>query len=177
MTKIIHPLAGTLALLTIAAFWISTVLSELFASQTSIIAVKTAIPWGFLLLVPAMAAAGGSGYALGKQRKTGVVGSKAKRMPLIAGNGVLVLIPSAIFLSSKAQAAEFDAAFYAVQALELIAGSANLTLLGLNMRDGLKLTGRLKRRRSPHKGQLVGPATPGEGQSQFPPDRHDDGGR
>jgi len=38
--------------------------------------------------------------------------------------------------------------FYAVQALELAAGPVNIALLGLNMRDGLKLTGRLGRRRA-----------------------------
>ncbi len=43
-------------------------------------------------------------------------------------------------------AAEFDGAFYEVQALELVAGATNITLLGLNMRDGFKLKGRLRRR-------------------------------
>jgi hypothetical protein len=59
MVKIIHPIAGTIALLTIATFWVSTACSELFASQATTTAVKTAIPWGFLLLIPALAAAGG----------------------------------------------------------------------------------------------------------------------
>ena len=59
MTKTVHPVAGALAILTIATFWLSTALSELFASQATVAAVKTAIPWGFLLLVPALAAAGG----------------------------------------------------------------------------------------------------------------------
>jgi len=148
MTKIVHPLAGALATLTIATFWLSTVLSELFGSQTLITSVKTAIPWGFLLLVPALAAAGGSGFALARERQgAALVASKMKRMRIIAANGVLILIPSALFLASKAKAGEFDAAFYAVQALELVAGATNLALLGLNMRDGLKLTGRLHRRR------------------------------
>ena len=148
MTKIVHPLAGALATLTIATFWLSTVFSELFGSQTLITSVKTAIPWGFLLLVPALAAAGGSGFALARARPvSALVASKMKRMRIIAANGVLILIPSALFLASKAKAGEFDAAFYAVQALELVAGATNLALLGLNMRDGLKLTGRLHRRR------------------------------
>ena len=33
MIKIIHPVAGALAILTIATFWLSTALTELFASQ------------------------------------------------------------------------------------------------------------------------------------------------
>ena len=45
-------------------------------------------------------------------------------------------------------AASFDAAFYTVQAIELLAGAANITFLGLNMRDGLKMKGRLRRKAS-----------------------------
>jgi hypothetical protein len=66
-------------------------------------------------------------------------------MPIIAANDILVLIPSALFLASKARAAEFDASFYAVQALELVAGAANIALLGLNLRDGLRMKGWLQR--------------------------------
>jgi len=145
MTKIAHPVAGILALLTIATFWLSTAISELFASQAVIASVKTAIPWGFLLLVPALAAAGGSGFALAKGRRVPLIEAKMKRMRIIAANGILILIPSALFLASKARAGEFDTVFYAVQALELIAGATNIALLTRNMLDGLKLKGRFRR--------------------------------
>ena len=144
MTKIIHPVAGIVAFLMIAVFWLSTVVSELFASEAVVVAVKTAIPWGFLLLVPALAATGGSGFALAKGRRAGLVGAKAKRMPVIAANGILLLIPAALFLAHKARHAEFDSVFYSVQAIELIAGATNLALLGFNMRDGMKMKGRLR---------------------------------
>ena len=147
MIKVIHPIAGGLALLTIVTFWLSTVISELFASQQAVVFVKTAIPWGFLLLLPAMAATGGSGFALtGKRKLVGLVGAKAKRMKFIAANGIGILIPSALFLAYKASAFAFDAAFYAVQGLELVAGAVNIVLMSLNMRDGLKMKGRLRRR-------------------------------
>ena len=139
-------MAGSVALLTIATFWLSTSFSELFGSTATIVAVKSTIPWGFLLLVPALATAGGSGFAMTKARKAGLIASKIKRMPFIAANGLLILIPSALFLASKAKAAEFDIAFYVVQTLELAAGATNIYLLGLNMRDGLKMKGRLRRR-------------------------------
>ena len=42
MIKTIHPLAGALARLTIATFWLSTVLAELFASEIAVTIVKTA---------------------------------------------------------------------------------------------------------------------------------------
>lgn len=89
MIRIIHPFAGAVAILTIATFWLSTALSELFCSQATIIAVKTAIPWGFLLLVPAIAIAGGSGLNLAKGHRGGVIGRKVRRMPLVAANGLL----------------------------------------------------------------------------------------
>ncbi|NYG43023.1 hypothetical protein GGD67_000452 [Bradyrhizobium sp. IAR9] len=107
MTRIIHPVAGAVALTTIATFWLSTALTELFASHASIATVKMAIPWGFLLLVPALAVTGGSGFFLAKGRRGGVIGAKIKRMPFIAGNGILLLIPAALFLAFKAKAAEF----------------------------------------------------------------------
>ncbi|MGO9428521.1 hypothetical protein [Rhodoblastus sp.] len=146
MLKIVHPVAGGVALLTIATFWLSTIISELSGSQALIASVKTTIPWGFLLLIPALAAAGGTGVLMSKGSRVGLVGTKFKRMPFIAGNGILLLIPSALFLASKASAGEFDTNFYLVQALELVAGGVNITLLGLNMRDGLKLKGWLRRR-------------------------------
>ena len=146
MAKVVHPVAGMVALLTIASFWLSTALAELFASEATVVAIKTTIPWWFLLLVPMLAAAGGTGFALAKGRRTGLVGAKARRMPIIAANGILVLIPAALFLADKAGHAEFDSVFYGVQALELVAGAVNITLLGLNMRDGLKMRGRLRRR-------------------------------
>ncbi len=139
MPRIIHPVAGLIALLMIATFWLSTLISELFLSQGGVVAVKTAVPWGFLLLVPALAAVGGSGLLLSHGQRTGLVGAKLKRMPFIATNGLLILIPAALFLASKASAGEFDRAFYGVQAVELIAGATNITLLGLCMRDGLEL--------------------------------------
>jgi hypothetical protein len=69
MLKIVHPVAGVLAILTIATFWLSTALAELSGSGPVVVAVKTAIPWGFLLLIPALATAGGSGFALSKGRR------------------------------------------------------------------------------------------------------------
>lgn len=148
MKKIVHPIAGTLALLTIASFWISTVIVETFGSEAAVIAVKTTIPWGFLILVPALAATGGTGMAMVRHARGGLVGRKFRRMPIIAANGILILIPSAIYLSYKASAGAFDGMFYAVQALELIAGAVNLSLITLNIRDGMRISGRIGRRAS-----------------------------
>jgi len=148
----VHAFAGALALLTICIFWSATVISELFGDASAIAAVKNGILAGMLVLIPAMAIAGASGFSLGKGWKSQAVERKKRRMKIVAANGLLVLVPSAVFLAWKAGAGEFDAVFVAVQAIELIAGAVNVTLLALNMRDGLAL------RRKPARAARTQPA-------------------
>ncbi len=145
MTKKVHLLAGLLATLTVATFFISTLLVELFGSHEAVAYVKNLIVFpGLFILVPALMATGGSGFALSKSRSGRLVEAKKKRMPFIAANGLVVLVPSAIFLDRWASAGVFDASFYWVQGAELLAGSVNLMLMGMNIRDGLKMSGRLR---------------------------------
>ena len=82
---------------------------------------------------------------MGRRRKDAPARAKKKRMPIIALNGLLILLPSAWFLAGKSAAGEFDTVFYAVQVLELVAGAANIMMMGLNIRDGLTMTGKVKR--------------------------------
>jgi len=146
MKPIIHAIAGTTAMLIIAGFWTSTLISEVFLDYAAVAAVKHAIVYGLFLLVPFMAATGGSGFALGKTHKGWLLDRKKKRMAIIGANGLLVMIPAAIFLDGKAAAGEFDALFYAVQGVELIVGVVQLTLMGMNFHDGIKLAGKLRPR-------------------------------
>ena len=141
----IHAIAGGIGFLMILLFWTSTVLSEFFASYETIAEVKGMILKGMLILIPAMAIAGGSGMAMGRRRKDALTRAKKKRMPIIALNGLLILVPSAWFLAGKAAAGEFDSTFLIVQMVELCAGAANLTMMGMNIRDGLRMTGRIRR--------------------------------
>lgn len=67
-------------------------------------------------------------------------------MPIIAANGLVVLIPAALYLATLASHHELGTVFYSVQAIELVAGAVNLTLMSLNIRDGLYLTRRLQDR-------------------------------
>lgn len=144
MKSTIHRFAGVIATLCIATFFTSTIVVELFGSPESIATVKGLIVWpGLFILIPAIAATGGTGFAMGKTRKGRLLDSKKRRMPIIGANGVLVLVPAAIFLDQWAAAGSFDTRFYVLQGVELVAGAVNLTLMGLNIRDGLKLGGRL----------------------------------
>lgn len=141
----IHAIAGGIGFLMILLFWASTAFSELFASHETIATVKGLILKGMFILIPAMAIVGGSGMAMGRRRKDAPARAKKKRMPIIVLNGLLILVPAAWFLAGKAAVGDFDSTFYLVQVVELVAGAANLTMMGLNIRDGLKMTGRISR--------------------------------
>ncbi len=141
----IHLVAGCVAAGVIAIFWLSTAVAELSGSAALIVQVKTLIPWGFLVLVPALAATGGTGFSLAGGRTGGLVSRKKKRMPIIAANGIFVLMPAAFFLAHKARMGEFDAAFVAVQAAELLFGAVNLGLIAMNARDGFTMTAARRR--------------------------------
>src|SRR5262245_44908575 len=122
----VHLVAGVLAFALICTFWTSTVLSELFGSNAAIATVKQAILWGMLALIPAVAVVGGTGFRLGGKSKAPLVAGKRRRVPVIAANGILILVPSAFFLAARAGSGQFDAAFYVVQAVELLAGAMNI---------------------------------------------------
>ncbi|MCU7830378.1 MAG: hypothetical protein KZQ85_15045 [Candidatus Thiodiazotropha sp. (ex Myrtea sp. 'scaly one' KF741663)] len=148
MKTTLHLLGAITATLCIATFFSATLFVELFGSPETIATVKKLIVMpGLLILIPAIAMTGATGFSLGKNRKGRLVEAKKKRMPIIGANGVLVLLPAAIFLDQWAAVGAYDLKFYVVQGLELIAGAVNLTLMGMNIRDGLKMTGEI----SPHK--------------------------
>lgn len=151
MLSKIHKPAAAIGFLCIATFFSATVLSELFGSHETVAAIKKLILFpGLLILIPALAATGASGFKLAKNRKGRLLEQKKKRMPFIAANGLLILVPCAFILSSWASQGKFDTSFYAVQALELMAGALNLSLMYRNMKDGLKLAG-AEKVRSKHR--------------------------
>lgn len=139
MKPIIHRIAAITATLCIATFFTSTLLVEIFGTKESIQLVKSLIVFpGLFILVPAIATAGATGAAMAKLRRGKVIERKSKRMPIIAFNGIVILIPAAYFLNQWAKAGEFDSIFYGVQLLELMAGAVNLSLMVLNIKDGRK---------------------------------------
>jgi Na+/H+ antiporter NhaA len=149
MLKTVHAAAATLAMLLIATFWTSTLVSELFLGTASVVTIKHLIArYGLVCLVILMALTGGTGFAAAKHRTGRLVEEKKRRMPLIGANGVLLMIPAALFLDARASAGQFDTWFYAVQAVELAVGLLQLTLMGKSLRAGLRLSGRFVTTRS-----------------------------
>ncbi|MGR5360035.1 hypothetical protein ACPV54_04190 [Vibrio mediterranei] len=143
--SLLHRTAAIIAFLLILSFFTSSVLVELFGSEQAVTAVKAVIFFSVWILIPCMAIAGITGSKLAPKASKGILGTKKKRMPFIAANGMLVLLPCAIYLHTLASKGQFDHTFYWIQGMEFVAGFINLTLMGLNIRDGL----RLKNKRSP----------------------------
>ncbi len=143
MKQLIHRIGAITATFCIFIFFISTLVVELFGTAQAIATVKSLIVLpGLFILIPAIAATGATGFVMSKGSSKGLVGSKKKRMPFIGANGLLILLPAAIVLDQLASAGSFDSSFYLLQALELVAGATNLTLMFLNIRDGRRIKGK-----------------------------------
>ena len=124
----VHATAGGVALLTILTFWVSTIGVEVFGSPESVVTVKRTVPWGLLLLIPALAATGITGTRLTRNARAPLVRRKLMRTRIAAAVGGLVLAPCVLLLGVSASPDDLDASFYAVQAVELVAGAINITL-------------------------------------------------
>lgn len=138
----LHAGAGSLAFLIIAGFQAATIIAEASGDRPAIAAVKVSIAWLLLLLVPTLATTGASGARLAGHWRNPLIAAKLRRMKMAAANGLLVLVPCALFLASRASSGRFDTTFAAVQAIEIVAGLINLWLLGANIRAGLQLHAR-----------------------------------
>ena len=102
----------------------------------------------------ALALTGASGFRLAGASPDPRLIRKRRRMPIIAANGLFGLVPAALYLATLASRGEFGMLFYGVQGIELFAGAINLTLMSLNIRDGLSLTAK-RRKRSAAAEQLA----------------------
>lgn len=144
----VHAAAGTVGLALITTFFVASIAVELGGEHDAITDTKTLILYGICVLIPSMMIAGGSGRALMGARRGPRVLIKQKRMIAIAVIGLGVLAPCAILLQGLAADGDFGRTFTILQVVELLGGAANITLMSLNLRDGMLLTGRIRHRRS-----------------------------
>ena len=91
-----------------------------------------------------------TGKKLAGKSKSPIALSKMKRMKFVAFNG-FILISLAIYLYLRASANQIDNTFLLVQIIEFIFGIMNLILIGLNIKAGMKLSGRIKRKTAYNK--------------------------
>jgi hypothetical protein len=142
----VHTVAGILGLTLITTFFVASIVAELFGDHDTIASTKTLILYGIGVLIPSMIITGGSGRVLMGRRRGPRVLVKQKRMMAIAAIGLGVLTPCAVVLQQLSAGGNFGATFVALQAVELLGGAVNIVLMSLNLRDGMLLTGRIRRR-------------------------------
>lgn len=92
------------------------------------------------ILIPAMAIVDASGFSLAGGRTDTHDSAKKKRTPIFGANRLLILLPMAFFLEAQASTSQFGTVFYVLQGVELFAEAVNLYLMGLNIRDGIRLS-------------------------------------
>ena len=134
-----HVGAAVTAIVLVASFQLATVVVEIFGRLDDIQRVKTAIVWGLWLLIPSAMVAGITGRLLSGAATSPALQAKVGRMKWIALNGLLVLLPCAMYLQDKAASGALDGLYWSVQALELVMGLVNLSLLLANGRQGRRL--------------------------------------
>jgi hypothetical protein len=142
----LHGVSGAAALGLVACFWSLALWCELGASAATVVVLRQGILYALPLLVLALATAGASGARLAGRVPGPAARAKLRRMRLAAVNGLLVLIPAAVFLGLRARAGDLSGPFATVQAAELCAGAVNMVLLGRNLAAGLAM-----RARAPHR--------------------------
>lgn len=137
--KKIHKIAAIFAFLFITSFLTSTIIADLFAAPQQIAQVKSTVLIFIPGLILAMMITGISAAKLYPGVMKGALKVKQTRMKIAAINGVLILLPAAIVLAKWSALGQFDDLYWAVQIVEIIAGMVNITMIGLNIRDGIRL--------------------------------------
>ncbi len=136
----LHAAAGTLALMTILGLQALVALGEVSGYPADLHATRVRALWVMaLVLIPALITAGASGARLGRGWRSPAVAVKLARMKVIAVLGLLVLVPLAIGLWFLAAQGWIDGRYHLLTRIETLAALTNVLLLGLNLRDGLRM--------------------------------------
>jgi hypothetical protein len=141
---IIHAGASALALFTVVTFFTSTLITEISGNVEQIASLKENIFFALPLMLIAMPMVGLSGKKLAGKSNSPLVQRKLNRMKLIAING-LILVTLATLLYIRSRDLQLDNTFYLLQGLELLLGAVNIGLMVMSVRDGMLLSGRLKK--------------------------------
>ncbi len=139
----VHLIATFVATLTISLFFTTSLIAEIKGEETFIKSVKAFILYALPIMILAMPALKITGDKLAGKSKNPTVLAKAKRMKFVVINGV-GLISLAVFLYYRSHYQTIDNVFLIAQIVEFGLGITNLTLIILNAKNGMQLSGRLK---------------------------------
>lgn len=149
-----HLAAATGAIAMIIAFLLVSAISEITGNSGEIRAARQGIVLALPLLITCLATAGITGLRLAGRSRSAAVRAKKRRLAAAAVIGLTVLIPCAVLLDYLAAARTGGPLVTGLEAGEWAFGSANLWLLALNFRAGLRMR---KQRNSPSRPpQLAG---------------------
>ena len=140
----LHITATVIAVLTISTFFISSLRAEIIGDNLLIKTVKTGILYALPLLLLVMPTLAITGNKLAGKSKHPSILKKLRRMKFVMING-FILIGLAVFLYYLANYQSIDDTFLYVQIAEFIFGLSNLSLIGMNIKTGLQLSGKLKK--------------------------------
>jgi hypothetical protein len=138
-----HLIATVVAILTITTFFSLSLIAEIRGEESFIKTVKAFILYGLPVLIFTMPTLKITGDKLAGKSTNPLVLEKVKRMKIVVINGVgLILL--AVFLYYRSHYKTVDDIFLFAQTIEFGLGLANLSLIILNARSGLRLSGKLK---------------------------------
>ncbi|MCO4745035.1 MAG: CDGSH iron-sulfur domain-containing protein [Proteobacteria bacterium] len=145
MKGLLHALAGVLGFVLVTTFMTSTVVSGLMAGPETIAMIKGLIFKSMFVQLPLLAGAGATGMSLLGKRTAPLGLTKQLRGPRAFMTSLLLLVPASGFLWYRASAGVFDPLYYGVQSIELAGQAFCFVMIGLNIRDGLALRGRIRK--------------------------------
>ena len=140
----IHFFATIVAVMTILSFFSISLYAEILGEKTFIKTVKEFILYALPIMIISMPSLAITGNKLAGKSKNPIVIQKSRRMKFIMLNG-FVLVFLAIYLYYRSHYQEIDNTFFVLQLTEFAFGLTNLTLIGLNARSGMQLSGKLKK--------------------------------
>ncbi|MBS1776170.1 MAG: hypothetical protein JSS64_07800 [Bacteroidetes bacterium] len=141
-----HLIATIVAALTILTFFSTSLFAEIKGDETLIKSVKAFILYALPIMVIAMPTLKLTGDKLVGKSKSPIILAKAKRMKFVMINGVC-LVSLAIFLYYRSHYQTIDGVLLVAQIAEFAFGLANLTLIFINAKIGMQLSGKLKKDR------------------------------
>ncbi|MFN8237274.1 MAG: hypothetical protein U0T77_03815 [Chitinophagales bacterium] len=139
----IHLIATIVAVLAISTFFTISLIAEIKGNDDFIRSVKAFILYALPIMVLAMPTLKITGDKLAGKSKSPLVLAKIKRMKLVLVNG-MILISLAIFLYYRSHYQQIDNVFLIAQIAEFAFGLFNLSLIFMNAKAGMQLSGKLK---------------------------------
>lgn len=141
-----HFIATIVAAITILTFFSFSLIAEIKGDVEFIKSVKAFILYALPIMILAMPMLKITGDKLAGKSTNSIVLVKKKRMKLMMLNGI-GLISLAVFLYYRSHFHTIDNVFLIAQIAEFGFGLCNLTLIALNTKSGMELSGKLKRKK------------------------------